>query len=423
MLDNRLSFFALAAVAAVSASAEVMDRPVGIRIGQRMTLKPYLSFSASYNSNVAGNADGAEDVTWTVNPGLTLDYLGEQLKLTGNVWYQYNAYSKSANSSDYNYHSYGEELTGRWTDSLPGEKGWALMLSERYLCVNQASEYTDSEGRDYSSDHNQFMFAGGLQRRFSNHLHADVNANYYWLDYVDGGNQRSNYGLYGWDRWGVGGEVGYAFTPWTDLLIAGSYQDYSTQNRKGRAYEGQGVGYGQSSGSKGVTAQIGLGSYATRRITYRALGGWTSYQYDEGGEDSSGFSYTVGANWIISETWKTMLLGTSYYQPTEREFGSSQRVDSLSWGITHAMVQGKLNGMFDVAYRREGREYSAVDSYDYDLDSISFRLGLTYILSRYLQFYTNFEYRKSYCEDSRSVRGSYYDYDRFRGTLGVRFTY
>ena len=62
MLDNRLSFFALAAVAAVSASAEMMDRPVGIRIGQRMTLKPYLSFSASYNSNVAGNADGAEDV-------------------------------------------------------------------------------------------------------------------------------------------------------------------------------------------------------------------------------------------------------------------------------------------------------------------------------------------------------------------------
>ena len=164
-------------------------------------------------------------------------------------------------------------------------------------------------------------------------------------------------------------------------------------------------------------------SYATRRITYRALGGWTSYQYDEGGEDSSGFSYTVSANWIISETWKTMLLGTSYYQPTEREFGSSQRVDSLSWGITHAMVQGKLNGMFDVASRREGREYSAVDSYDYDLDSISFRLGLTYILNRYLQFYTNFEYRKSYCEDSRSVRGSYYDYDRFRGTLGVRFTY
>ena len=69
----------------------------------------------------------------------------------------------------------------------------------------------------------------------------------------------ANDGLYGWERWGVGGEVGYAFTPWTDLLIAGSYQDYSTQNRKGRAYEGQGVGYGQSSGSKGMTAQVGLG--------------------------------------------------------------------------------------------------------------------------------------------------------------------
>lgn len=423
MLNNRLSLFALAALTALSASAEVMDRPVGIRIGQRMTLKPYLSFSGTYNSNIQGNTDGGEDFSWLINPGLTFEYRGEQLKLTGNAWYQYNAYSKSSNSGHYDYHSYGEEVTAHWTDSLPGEKGWTLMLSERYLYVNQLSDYTDSSGRDYSSDYDEVKFAGALQRRFSNRLHADVNANYYWLDYVDGGNQRSNYGLYGWDRWGVGAEIGYAFSQWTDLILAGSYQDYKSQNRDNRWYEGQNAGYGQSSGSKGMTAQIGLGSFATQRLTYRVLGGWSAYEYDEGGENSSGFSYTVGANWTISETWKTMILGTSYYQPTEREFGSSQRVDSLSWGITHAMVQGKLNGMFDVAYRREGREYSAVDSYDYDLDNLSFRLGLTYILNRYVQFFTNFEYRKCFCEDSNSVRGSYYDYDRFRGSLGIRFTY
>ena len=117
-----------------------------------------------------------------------------------------------------------------------------------------------------------------------------------------------------------------------------------------------------------------------------------------------------------------MLLATSYFQPTEREFGSSQRVDSLSWGIAHAMVQGKLHATADIAYRREGREYTAVSEYDYDLDIYTGRLGLTYILNRYLQFFGTIEYRQSISEGNSS-RGDHYDYDRYRATLGLRFTY
>lgn len=415
------AFFAII-VASGAAFAERMDRPVGIKIGERMTLKPYVGLSVAYDSNVDGITDGAEDVFWTVNPALNLEYKAENWLLLGNVFYQYNQYTKNDGRSLRSNHAYGEDLTYRWTDSLPGEKGWSLMLSEKYLKTNQLEDFTDSIGRAYGRDRQEFKFAGALQRRFGKGWHADLNANYYWLDYDSSNQQKSAYGLYGWERWGVGGEIGYAASQWTDILIAASYQGFDQDNRNNNAYARH-ADYGRSSGAKGWTVQGGLGSFATERITYRILGGWSRYQFDEGGENSDGFTYTVSGNWNISETWKTMVLFTSYYQPTEMEYGSSQRVDSLSWGIAHSMVQGKLHGTFDVAFYRRGKEYSAVDSYDYDLDQFKLRLGLTYVLNRYLQFFGTAEYMNSWCEQSDSPVGSLYEYDRFLLTLGLKFTY
>lgn len=428
MSCNRSFVFSMAVLlGSTSAFAGAMDRPVGIKIGQRMTLKPYVSLAVTYDSNVDGRKDGSEDVIWLVNPGLGFEYRSDAWTVFANLWYQYNAYTKNESTSLYSYHSYGEDVTVRWNDSLPGEKGWSLMLSEKFLVMNQLDDMTSEYGNTYGRDRQEFKAAGALQRRFTDKFHANINGDYYWLDYSNDNNQDSSYGLYGWQRWGIGAEIGYAFSRWTDLLIAGSYQDYSQENRDNNWYApghfGQHPEYGLSSGARGWTGQIGFGSYATEHLTYRVLGGWSTYEYDEGGSSSSGFSYTLSANWVISDTWKMMILATSHYQPSEREFGSSTRVDSISWGLTHAMVQGKLHGTFDLAYRREGREYSAVSTYDYDLDIITARLGLTYIVNRYLQLYTNLEYRNSSCEDSDSSRGDYYEYDRFRATLGLRFTY
>jgi hypothetical protein len=115
------------------------------------------------------------------------------------------------------------------------------------------------------------------------------------------------------------------------------------------------------------------------------------------------------------------LLATSYYQPSEREYGSANRVDMVSWGIGHSMIRGKLRGTFDVAYRRETREYTAVGSWDTDEDIFSARLGLTYTINRFLAVYGRVEYQG--CWFSNDV--GYYDrdYDRLRGTIGFRLTY
>lgn len=404
------------ACAAFAGFAEQMDRPSGLKFGERLTLKPYVSVGATYDSNAEAKDGGSEDVLWQVNPGFGLEYRSEQWSVVLNGYYQFQAHTKSTQNQRDN-HSWGENLTLNWTDSLPNERGWTVSLSESFRVMNELDDISDASGNSWSQDRQEFTISGVVQRRITDRFHASVQGSYYWLDYMNSASKGSS--LFGWDRWMVGGEVGYALSPWTDLLLVGSYQRYNQGNRG----DGKSEGYrNTSAGSDGVTVQGGFGTYATERISYRVLGGWTNYSYDKGGKNSSGFSYSVSGNWTITETWKSSLLASSMYQPTEREFGSSQRVDMISWGIAHSMIRGKLNGTFDVAYRRETREYSASQSYDYDLDFLTFRLGLNYTLNRFAALYSSLEYRKS-MSDKDEGRGAAYDYDRFRATVGVRFTY
>ena len=78
MMSSRVyrASLALATVAcAFAATADVLDRPTGIKIGQRMTLRPYVSLSAAYDSNVGGRSARANgDVMWSVSPGFALNY-------------------------------------------------------------------------------------------------------------------------------------------------------------------------------------------------------------------------------------------------------------------------------------------------------------------------------------------------------------
>lgn len=415
---SKFAVVATTILAIGAASAEDMDRPSGWKIGERMTLKPYVALSAAYDSNVDGRKDGSDDVLWIVNPGLGLEYKAENWHILAAAYYQFHAYSKGGNANRNNNHTFGQNIVFDWTNANPGEKGWAFALSESFKQVNEVEDMSLDGGRNYSRDRRELTVAGAIQRRFGKGFHADINGGYYWLDYFQNNNQYMGNGLYGWDRWSAGAEIGYAPSPWTDILVVGGYQNYSQENRDNNYYWDH-KDYRRSSQTDSWTVQAGLGSFATEKITYRVLAGWSNYQYKESGSNSNGFTYTVLGSWTINDYWKTMLMANSAYQPTEREFGSSQRVDSVSWGIAHSMVRGKLNGTFDVAYRRETREHQAVGSYDYDLDILTFRLGFTYTLNRYFALFTNYEYRASMSSGGKDS----YDYNRFRATLGVKLTY
>jgi hypothetical protein len=418
MMMMRSTILSMVAVAALALQAEVQDRPSGIKIGQRMTLRPYVALDYTYDSNADQQKHGTEVSSWAVNPGLNLTYNAETWNLTAGAFYRYLAYNKYVRSLNEN--NYGENVAFNWSSSKGGAKGWSLMLSERYQKINEDDDMTRSNGYGLWRDRQEFNANAVLQRRFNDRFHGDVNASYYYLDY-DNDPQKYNH-LFGWSRWTVGSEFGYAMSKWLDLLIAGSYQGYSQKNSRDRGGYYPDYHNRYVNDSKGWTLHGGFGSYFTERISYRVMTGWSHFEYSDGMADIDGWTYSVSGNWLMSDRWNMSLLATSYYQPSEREYGSANRVDMVSWGIAHSMVRGKLRAKFDVAYRRENREYSAYSYYSYDEDILSARLGLDYTINRFLAVYGRLEYQSCmYSKDESFYNRD--DYNRFRGTIGFRLTY
>ena len=404
-------------LAAGLARGELLDRPGGIRIGERMTLRPYVGITLTYDSNCGsgGGESGSDqgDFMWSISPNLGLAYNAETWSLLLNGHYNYHHYMKSENNK-YSRHHFGEDLRWNWANSLGCEKGWSLIIGQAYQRITMGDDITYDNGQSYGSDASQFQFMGALQRRFNEHWHGDVNASYYWLDYDSNG--QNAYSFYGWQRWRAGLEGGFAPSRWSDILVSGAYQGYSQDNT-------QSTGLG--SNSSGYTLQAGIGSYMTERISYRLLGGWSRFEYADGASSADGFVYSLSANWKIGETWNTMLLASSYYQPSERQLASQSRVDAIGWGVAKQLVNGKLRATFDVRYRRETQDYAGDTygaNYDYVLDIVTGRIGLNYSINRFLGVYANAEYQRSLNSEA-SARNNAYDYDRWRVSLGVSLSY
>ena len=399
----------------LSAGAEVLDRPSGIKIGERLTLRPYVSMSLTYDSNVNGSSSSVDsdggDFLWTISPSLFLHYNAETWSLILSGFYNYHHYFKNE-FAEQNQHTFGEDLRWNWSNSTGTEKGWSLILGQSFQQISMADDMDLNDGRSYDGDSRQLQIAAAVQRRFNEHWHGDLNASYYMLDYDN--DTSSQYAYYGWDRILVGAEAGFAPSRWTDILVSGSYQYYNQDNADGA----QDIG----SSSQGFTLQGGLGSYMTDRISYRLLAGWSMFDYGDGGDKANGFVYTASGNWKIGETWNTMLLATSYYQPSERQYSSQSRVDAISWGIAKVMVRGKLRATFDIRYRHETNESATDSDWDYALAIWTGRLGADYTLCRFLSIFAYAEYQKSMNDESDRRNGAY-DYDRWRITAGFRVQY
>ena len=412
---SRKTFAFVIALALIQvSSAEVLDRQSGIKIGERLTLRPYVSTSITYDSNVDANRgrlthSDKDDFLWTISPSLWLHYNGETWSTILSGFYNYRQYFKREHRN-YNRHEYGQQFRVNWANSVGAEKGWSLILGQSYKQITMAEDMI-ANGGAYNADTRQFQLAGSVQRRFNEYWHGDVNAGYYWLDYLNDVKTRN--ANYGWDRWQVGGEIGFAPSKWTDIIVNGTYMGYHQDNLKG-------TGYSQE--SEGYSVQAGLASYMTDRISYRLLAGTSHFDYGKGADSADGFVYTASGNWKIGETWNTMLLATSYYQPSERQYSSHSRIDAVSWGIAKQMVRGNLRATFDIRYRRETHEYVGDSSYDYILNIWTGRLGLDYQICRLLGVYAALEYQKS-MNDEASRRNNAYDYDRWRATIGLRLSY
>lgn len=412
------SALALAATASVSAE---QDRESGFKIGQHMTLRPYLSMSYTYDSNVDSSHHSKSGSQWIVNPSLELEYLAETWKVDAAVWYQYHAYNRYTSQLDAS--SYGERLRFDWADSKPDEAGWRVLFSERFEQIAQDDDMSNHNGRGIGRDRKQFTAEGAIERRINERVHADVNANYYLLDYD---NDVSKYAwLYGWKRAVVGGEAGYMASKWTDFIVAANYQWYWQDNNRDRS-DGEASRRGRHvyGDSKGWSVMGGIATRATEKLSYKLLTGWSRFEYGNGVKDIDGWTYQASADWQVDadNTMHVMLLGSSYYQPSEREYGSAIKVYNMCLGLGKSVIRNTLKGTLDFAYRKETHEYVEYSADDYDTDIWTARIGLSYRISRYVSVFGRVEYQTQMCKGG-SVHNNAYDYDRWRGTVGLSLTY
>ena len=359
-----------------------------------LTVSPFVNLEYTYDSNVDYDKTEYDDSILTVNPGVDLTYKGNDWGLSGNAWY---AYDKYMDYQQLNAGRYGESLKF-YTESA---KGLRLVLGESYLKSREDDSIIDG-GRGIWRDRDVFELTGALSYQMSERTGITLSGMYSDLNYQ---NNQNLYGqLYGWREYSVGLELARKSTEKSNLLVSGSYQEYDSNGAKGL-----------DSNSTGYTLMGGVGSRATERISYRALTGVTWFDYAEG-DQLSGWTYSLDANWLISKKLALTVAGSSYFQPSEREADQAMQVYALSTGLTYRPMR-RLTTHFDVAYRREENQYDVgVNDASTD-DIVSGRIRADYQLMRYVSVYGGVEY-----EDQMSDNDAY-EFDRFRGNLGLSFRY
>ena len=388
-----------------------------------MTLEPYLAVSFTYDSNTDMRKNGREGSQWVVNPGLGFKYKDENWVVDATVWYKYHKYNNYYSQLDSS--SYGEKIKWTWSNAVAGGRGFTIGFFEMFEQIAQDDNMSRIGGRGMNRDRKQFQADGYVQRRFSERLHAMVVSDYYLLDYE---NATDKYAwLYGWKRLQLGLQGGYTLTKWTDFLLTANYQWYWHDNdldmsdptthssRRGRIVRGD---------SKGWSVMTGIGTHMTEKLSYRILGGWSNFEYGDGASSLDGWTYQVSADWQVdaANTWHIMALGSSYYQPSEREFGSALKVYNMSFGISKSLVRNKLRAAIDIAYRKETHEYTEYEIDNYDEDIWIARFSLDYRINRLLSVYGRVEYQTEQ-SSGRYLYGGIYDYERWRCTIGLRFTW
>ncbi|MBO7166604.1 MAG: hypothetical protein J6V88_03665 [Kiritimatiellae bacterium] len=393
----------MASVAVMAAGGSIADKPAGFRFFNRhLTIKPYVSLSYSYDSNVDTDKSEEADSIFLVSPGVDFEWNGDRWSLAGGVFYNYRHFCKY--SDELGSDGYGENLKFAWTTSEQNEKGWSLILAERYAFISQSDGLNSGSGRGIWRDRETVNFSGAIQRRFTERWHASLSGQYDWLDYK---NSSEYYPLYGWSQYAVGLEGGYAATPWTDFLLSGGYSSYN-RNESSR----------NDSDTQTWTLQGGIGTHATKNITYRVLMG--ASWLDCGGKSSAdvGWTYSLSSKWRLRRQWQLSAVGRSYYQPSEYNIGSAIKVYSLSFGVSYLTLGDRLTLTGDVAMRMEDTVYAERAAYDYSEFIVSARLGATYTINRWMSVFANVLWEDNSCDEK-----DYYDYNRVRGTIGLRFHY
>ena len=395
---------------------QTVSRPTGFRFfNQRLTIKPHVSLSYTYDSNIDADSSEIDDSVLAAKPAVDFEWHGSKWLIVGDVWYRHRYFCE--HNGQMGEDSYGEAIRYKYVSTSQDRTGWTLMLSERYANINQSDELNyGGDGRGLWRNRQTFDAAAVLERRFADRWHLNVQGQYSWLDYENQGGKYAP--LFGWHQYSVGSQFGYMASKWTDLLVAVGYSLYD-QDITGNPYY---TSRKYNDQSDIYSVQAGIGTRANERIHYRALMGVSWLDYAGADSADCGWTYSLSGNWRIHRQLNFTVLGSSYYQPSDQYVGQAQKVYTLSAGLSYMTLGDRLNLSLNVAWRYNETCYSDdwyTSSQNYSRKLISTRLAADYLLNRWTSVFAHLIW------DNQSTDGTnpYYDYDRVRGVLGVRLHY
>ena len=392
------------------------SRPTGFRFfNNRLTIKPHVSLSYTYDTNVDADSTEVDDSVFAVKPAVDFEWHGSKWLVVGDLWYRHRYFCKYNDQLGEN--SYGEALRYKYVSTAQDQTGWTLMLSERYANISQSDDLNfGGDGRGIWRNRQTFDAAGVVERRFADKWHLSVQGQYSWLDYE---NQRGRYSpLFGWHQYSVGSQFGYMASKWTDLLVSAGYSMYD-QDLSGNLYK---TSRKYNDQSESYSIQAGIGTRANESIHYRALMGASWFDYGGGNSTDCGWTYSLSGNWRIRRHLNFTVLGTSYYQPSDQYVGQASKVYTLSGGLSYLTLGDRLNLSLNVAWRFDETCYSDEwynSSQNYNRELFSTRFAADYLLNRWTSVYAHLIW------DSQGTdgRNSLYEYDRVRAVFGVRLHY
>jgi len=361
-----------------------------------LTVSPYVNLDYTYDSNVdygEGDEENADQIL-NITPGVDLTYTGNEWGLSGNAWYGYDKYI-----------DYDELDADRYGESLQfyreSAKGWRLLLGQSYVKSSQNDSILDG-GRGIWRDRDQFDLNGALSYQLSERTGITLSGMYSELSYENDSKEYAP--LYGTENWAAGLEFSRKLTEKSNLLLSGTYNQYVSDGATTVDDE-----------STGYSLMVGFGSRATRKITYRVMTGVEWFDY--GGDDIlMGWTYSLGANWMINRKLSLSVSGSSHYQPSEDQANQAMQVYTLSSGLTYQPME-KLTTRFDVAIRREENEYDSGNVDASTDDEVAARFRADYRLMRYVTMYGGLEYETQFSDNDDS------EFDRYRVMLGLQFRY
>jgi len=400
MFEKTTLMVAIASLAVVVCPVYVQagdDQQQGFKFNN-LNVSPFVNLEYTYDSNVDYDKNDYDDNIFRINPGVDLSYVGNEWGLSANGWYAYDWYSE-----------YDILNASRYGDSIEFYRetasGWRLILGQRYLKSNQDDSMLEG-GRGLWRKRSEWALNGALSYELSERTTVTLNGMYSKLTYDEDSSQYAP--LYGWEEWTGGLELARKLTEKSNLLLNGSYQNYVSDGATG----------GTSSQSTGYSLMAGFGSRATKKISYRALTGMSWFDYADG-DQMSGWTYSLDSSWAINRKWAWSVAASSYFQPSEREQNQAMEVYTFSSGVSYQPMR-KLTTRFDLAYRREENQYAsglAPQLGSITEDRFEARLRADYKLNRYASVFCGLEYMQQLSDDST------YEFDRYRGTLGMSLRY